>query len=213
MIEKLIEDETKYFNPMLERQKKTTKEMQSVWRNETVSQRLERISLETYDLCNGSVLQGLFKDLKLNRDTWWGRSDLGAQCLGLYEKEILDFISAQKPFHTFLDIGAADGYYAVGMLHSKMAKNAICFEISEAGQRRIRENWISNHSPGQIVIYGAANEQSISSIASTLPRNSLVLIDIEGFEFSLLTKKVGAVLDNLKMGYEKDNEEEPLKSL
>jgi hypothetical protein len=25
--------------------------------------------------------------------------------------------------------------------------------------------------------------------------------------------KIGAVLDNLKMGYEKDNEEEPLKSL
>ena len=197
MIKKLIEDETKYFNPILERQKKTTKEMRSVWQNETVAQRLERISLETYDLCNGSVLQGLFKDLKLNRDTWWGKSDLGAQCLGLYEKEILDFISAQQPFHTFLDIGAADGYYAVGMLHSKMAKNAICFEISEAGQRTIRENWISNHSPGQIVIYGAANEQSISSIASTLPRNSLVLIDIEGFEFSLLTKKVISLLSKV----------------
>ena len=30
---------------------------------------------------------------------------------------------------------------------------------------------------------------------------------------SNLNKKIGAVLDNLKMGYEKDNEEEPLKSL
>ena len=27
------------------------------------------------------------------------------------------------------------------------------------------------------------------------------------------SKLLGAVLDNLKMGYEKDNEEEPLKSL
>ena len=32
-------------------------EMQDAWRNETVSGRLERISLETYDLCNGTVLE------------------------------------------------------------------------------------------------------------------------------------------------------------
>ena len=105
MIEKLINEEMKYFQPMLQRQKNVTREMQDAWRNETVSQRLDRISLETYDLCNGTVLEGPFKGLKLNNDTWWGKSDLGSQCLGLYEKEILDFISRQEKIDTFLDIG------------------------------------------------------------------------------------------------------------
>ena len=197
MIDKFISEEMKYFQPILQRQENATEELRNSWRNETVAQRLERISLETYDLCNGTVLHGLFKGLKLNKNTWWGKSDLGAQCLGLYEKEILDFISAHEPFETFLDIGAADGYYAAGMLHSKMAKKAICFEISEDGQVAIKENWVINNSPGQLTIYGEANRQSITSIASTLPQNSLALVDIEGFEFSLFTPEVVALLNQI----------------
>ena len=47
--------------------------MREAWRKETVAQRLERVSLETYDLCEGKVLWGLFSGLQLNRDTWWGK--------------------------------------------------------------------------------------------------------------------------------------------
>ena len=156
MIDELIKDELNYFVPILQRQKEATQAMIDIWRRETVAQRLERVSLETYDLCKGTVSQGLLKGLQLNRDTWWGKSDLGAQCLGLYEKEILDLISSHGPFDTFLDIGAADGYYAVGLLHAKMAKRAICFEISPDGQRAIKENWLINKNPGEIEIHGEA---------------------------------------------------------
>jgi predicted O-methyltransferase YrrM len=140
------------------------------------------------------VSQGLFGGLKLNRDTWWGKSDLGSQCLGLYEKEILDFISQRGPFDVFLDIGAADGYYGIGMLHSKKASHSICFEISEDGQRAIKENWALNNRPGRLDVYGEATNQSLEKIASELTRKSLVLIDIEGSEFSLLAPRVISVL-------------------
>ena len=148
MIEEFIKKEIAYFKPILRRQKEATQEMREAWRKETVAQRLERVSLETYDLCEGKVLWGLFSGLQLNRDTWWGKSDLGAQCLGLYEKEVLDVIAAKGPYDAFLDLGAADGYYAVGLLHAKMTKKAICFEISQEGQRAIKENWLINKSPG-----------------------------------------------------------------
>ena len=194
MIEKLIKDELDYFAPMLKRQKEATEEMREAWRKETVAQRLERISLETYDLCKGTVSQGLFKGLHLNSDTWWGKSDLGAQCLGLYEKEILDLISSQGPFDTFLDIGAADGYYAVGLLHAKMTKKAICFESSAEGQRAISQNWLRNEKPGELEIHGEANEKSIATVANNLPEKTLVLIDIEGFEFQLLSQEILAAL-------------------
>ena len=205
MIEEFIEDEMEYFKPMLQRQKKASQATREAWRKETVAQRQERISLETYDLCEGKVTQGPFQGLQLNRNTWWGKSDLGAQCLGVYEKEILDLISAQEPFDTFLDIGAADGYYAVGLLHSKMAKKAICFEISEEGQRAIKENWMINKNPGELEIYGEANEQSIASIASVLPEKTLVLVDIEGCEFHLLSQKVISLLDKCTLVIEIHN--------
>jgi hypothetical protein len=194
MIEVLIKKEMEYFEPMLERQKLATQAMRETWRKESIAQRIERISLETYDLCEGRVSFGLFSGLRLNRDTWWGQSDLGAQCLGLYEKEILNLISAHGPFKTFLDIGAADGYYAVGLLHAKMAKKAICFEISEDGQRAIERNWRLNGKPGKLEVYGEADGHSISSIAEKLCENTLVLIDVEGFEFQLLSPELIAIL-------------------
>ena len=205
MIEEFIEDEMEYFRPMLQRQKKASQATREAWRKETVAQRLERISLETYDLCEGKVSQGPFQGLQLNRDTWWGKSDLGAQCLGVYEKEILDLISAQEPFDTFLDIGAADGYYAVGLLHAKMIQKAICFEISEEGQRAIKENWMINESPGELEVYGEANEQSIALVATKLSENTLVLVDVEGFEFQLLSHEVIAALGKCKMVIEIHN--------
>ena len=107
-------------------------------------------------------------------------------------------IASKGPFDTFLDIGAADGYYAVGMLHSKMAKQAICHEVSQDGQRAIKENWLSNQSPGRLIVYGEADEESITAIAPSLASDSLVLIDVEGFEFSLLTPQVVSLLSRFK---------------
>ncbi len=199
MIELFIQKELEYFEPMLARQMLVTDEIRRVWRSETVAQRMERISLETYDLCEGIVSQGLFAGLKLNRETWWGKSDLGSQCLGIYEKEVLDFISECGPFDVFLDIGAADGYYGIGVLHSKMAQKSICFEIAEDGQRAIKENWSLNRNPGELNVFGEANSQSIAAIASSLTPKSLVLVDIEGHEFSLLTPQVISLLKRCTM--------------
>ena len=192
MIERFIQDEFEYFKPMNQRAKATTEDLKASWRNETVSARSERISLETYDACNGVVKYGPFQGLRLNRKTWWGKSDLGAQCLGLYEKEILDEIGGQRKgkYQTFIDIGAADGYYAVGMLLAGIVDNVISFEISEVGREAINENWVNNGNPGAITLYGEANHASLKVIPKHIFDNALVLIDIEGYEFELLTKDV-----------------------
>lgn len=192
MIEKFIQDEIEYFEPMNERAKRATEDLKASWRNETVSARSERISLETYDACNGIVKYGPFQGLSLNRQTWWGKSDLGAQCLGLYEKEILNEIGRQEKgkYQTFIDIGAADGYYAVGMLLAGIVDEVISFEISDAGRVAISENWDNNGKPGAITVYGEANHASLAVIPSHVFDDALVLIDIEGYEFDLLTKEV-----------------------
>lgn len=190
MIQELIEREKLFFRPLLESASKITEEMKNTWRTETVAERLERVSLETFDLCGGKVVDGLFRGLVLSEKTFWGKSDIGAQCLGIYEKEILNVLERIGPFEVFLDIGAADGYYAVGMLHAQMTKKAICMEISNEGQRVIRQNWRSNNRPGFLTVLGEATPTSVCEIADTLPREALVLIDIEGSEFSLLTESV-----------------------
>ena len=194
MIDKLIESEMRYFAPILEDAEQTANEDYAGYRSETVAERRARISHETHALCGGKVTYGAFKGLRLNRHTWWGGADLGAQCLGIYEKHILDFISSAGPFSTFLDIGAADGFYAVGMLYSRYAAKTICFETSKKGRDAIKKNWIANNSVGELEIHGEADGLSIEKVANQLTFPAFVLLDIEGGEFELLSPRVISLL-------------------
>lgn len=177
---------------MLERSKLHNEQQRELWRRETIRQRQERISREVYDLCDGKVKYGPFTGLILDRERWWGKLDLGSQCLGLYELEFLEVIQNIKPnsYSAFIDIGAADGYYANGILLSRRIPHCVCFEISEKGQYAIYKNWIKNGKVGLLDIYGAATQNTIFSLPPALFRNSLVMIDIEGGEFDLLTDEV-----------------------
>lgn len=197
MSDDFIRKELEYFKPMSSRQKNATNEMRLAWQKETVRERTERISLETYEMCAGTVIYGPFKGLKLNKETWWGKSDLGSQCLGLYEKEVLNFIQRSKiTFDTFVDIGAGDGYYATGMLVAGFVKKSVCFEISKIGRKKILENWKGNNSIGSIDIFGEATKKKIIDLPIEKLGKTLILIDIEGNEFELLSRKVLSCLKN-----------------
>lgn len=191
-IEEFIESELEYFLPMQVRSEAASEELRIAWREETISQRSERVSIETYDLCNGEVKYGPFKGLKLSENSWWGKSDLGSQCLGLYEKEILTHIknSSSQSWDCFIDIGAADGYYAVGMLSSGTANRAICFELSREGRALIRDTWERNGRIGVLDVHGKADADALLSLDQEGLGKTLILIDIEGDEFELLTPEV-----------------------
>lgn len=76
MIEDFIKSEIEYFKPILDAQNSLSKEQLNTYRSETLTQRKNRISLETYELCKGTVSEGLFTGLKLQCDTYWGANDL-----------------------------------------------------------------------------------------------------------------------------------------
>lgn len=191
-IKDIIKSESDYFDPIIEREKKVSQQVREKWRQETVAQRSERVSLEVYDLLQGIVKHGPFEGMQLQKAAWWGRSDLGSMLLGLYEKEILDYIGSLKKnqFSTFIDIGAADGYYACGLLYTGKVKRAICFEKSAQGRSVIEENWINNGEVGELSIKGEADFESIVGLRSSELSDCLVIIDIEGHEFDLMNEGV-----------------------
>lgn len=191
-VDVLINLEADYFKPMHTRESSVSEGEKVRWHHETVGQRRERVSTEVFEMFDGRVAYGPFRGLKISANPWWGKSDLGSMVLGLYEKEILEIIEALKnkrgQIDSFIDIGAADGYYASGMLMSQMAKRAICFESSEEGRSVIRENWVANGSPGLLEIHGEARVDSMKAIEDVDMSNCFVLIDIEGGEFDLLSE-------------------------
>ena len=58
----LISSELDYFRPMIERDKQSSFEQRELWRGETIRQRQKRISLELFNMLNGTVKYGPFKD-------------------------------------------------------------------------------------------------------------------------------------------------------
>ena len=137
----------------------------------------------------GEIAFGLFKGVKINKySAWSGARDIGPKILGLYENQILKWVQ-QKKFDLFIDIGASDGYYALGMLHSKTALKAITFEISAEDRKIAKTSAILNNVDDKILIKGEAISPEIIQILNKFS-NGLIIIDIEGGEYSLITREL-----------------------
>jgi hypothetical protein len=197
-IEKFIAEEKLYFEPMLQRQNRYSNAELENFRDETVSERKSRVSKEIFEYCNGVVKHGPFTGLKLTSNTWWGGNDLGSMCFGLYEKELLEFLNSKylENRDIFIDIGAADGYYAIGLLMSKSVKSALCFELTPEGRDTINFNWNLNDKPGVIEIKGDVFTDFKNSVSYIDFKKTTVLIDIEGSEFSFLNNEILKILQN-----------------
>lgn len=190
---RFIDRELAYFEPMIARAARSTEEQRTAWRAETIWQRQERISLEVYEMAKGKVLYGPFEGMKLNQQRWWGGLDLGSQCLGLYEQQVLNelrLVQAEKRYDFFIDIGAADGYYTTGVLYSRIFANGFAFEISSEGRDAISRNWRDNGAPGRLTILGEATSDAILGLSKEVLNGSLFLIDVEGAEFDILSLDV-----------------------
>lgn len=133
------------------------------------------------------IRSGLFEGLILETDSW-SRGDLVSIISGNYEREVLEWIYQTGPFETIINVGAGTGYYPLGLIHVNLAKNAVLFEVNSDSIEIARENAERNGLQNFCTFYGKASESNL--LATELEKNSLVIIDIEGGEFELLTDRV-----------------------
>jgi len=123
--------------------------------------------------------------------------DRASMLLGIYEKEIMtEIVNASQKYSIFIDVGAADGYYGIGTLKNSLYKKSYCFEMSDKGRSIIEENAKLNNVQNQVIIHGKADFDFHKKIDANDIGNSLLLIDIEGSEFDLLTDEVLNVFSN-----------------
>ena len=97
---------------------------------------------------NYTIAYGPLKGMRLSEDVWWSPHDRITQTLGIYEEHILDklrFFSKQGA-STFIDIGAADGYFAVGMAYSKTYSKVLAFEEDGLACREVLSRGHKPHS-------------------------------------------------------------------
>lgn len=150
----------------------------------------DEVNLELRQKFSNTVAYGRFSGLVLPEKIWWGRHDVANKLLGQYESHVIDAIGAHAdPDGCFIDIGAADGFFAVGVLKAGWFRKTICFEMSETGRAVVENAAKLNSVEDRIVILGEATEKNLREvIAETGP--ALVLCDIEGAEFDLISDSV-----------------------
>ena len=155
-----------------------------------VKLRRKRVSKTIFKQFDGVVTDGNFKGLKLTFKTNTSSGVLGLKVLGLYEKEIIDYICSQKEFDTLINLGAGDGYYPLGLLKANQISKAICFEMSEKGRKSISENSILNGDSEKIVVLGKATDQTVKAAIRKEKKGRILFIcDIEGGEFDFFKEK------------------------
>ena len=155
-----------------------------------VKLRRRRIAQNLFDQFDGEVQRGPFAGLKLDRNNTASKGLLALKIFGLYESVVIDAIVQSGPYSDLINIGACDGYFTLGLLKSGLVKRSICFETFEKRQQAIRRYAAANELSEQVFVLGEATE----SIGDDISRfqfdaqNSLLICDIEGAEFELLSR-------------------------
>ena len=156
-----------------------------------------RLSRTIFARLGGVVRYGSFAGLRWLDNPRWGRSEQGVMLLGLYEQEVLtNLVDAPAHYRVFVDVGAADGYYAVGLLHNGKVERSVAFELAPEGQQAIKLLAAENGVADRITVLGAASDRFVEDLAEQgiVSNETMFLIDIEGAEFRILTEEVFASL-------------------
>lgn len=107
--------------------------------------------------------------------------------LGIYERELaglIDQACAGKPA-LIVDVGAAEGYYAIGLTIRNPQSSVIAFEMEPQGRAALIEMAALNNVSDRVCIHGKCEPLDLeTALAGTdMP---FVVCDVEGYENLLL---------------------------
>lgn len=143
-----------------------------------------------FDHFGGVIAYGPMKGFRLDPESSWNAADLGSKMFGLYEQEVLAMLQSRRGKTDILvNLGAADGYYGVGMVKGGLFAKSVCYEATEAGREVIAKTAKLNQVTDRLDIRGAADAgftEDLQASGIDLSR-CLILCDIEGGEFDIFS--------------------------
>lgn len=148
-------------------------------------------------LTGGIIQFGLLKGYALHSEATWHSNDIGSQLLGLYEQEVCALLwHLRERRDLLIDLGAADGFYGLGLVAAGGYARSLCFEIDPASRAALGHRRDGLGLADRVEILGDAKGDLpplIRNQALDLSR-AVVLCDIEGAEFDLFTDELLAQL-------------------
>jgi hypothetical protein len=147
----------------------------------------------------GIVANGPFAGMTLLPEIAWGDGDLPPKLLGCYEAELHPAIAkaaARNP-QVVINIGSAEGYYAVGIARLLPQARVYAFDNSPKAQDICKRAAIANQVGDRLVVSGKCEIDLLRPIIAK--ERPLLVVDCEGAEFELLDQMRLPELSNCDM--------------
>ena len=135
------------------------------------------------------VVSGPFKGLKFSQ-----RFPTKPMLIGVWEKEISFIWDSLQEFTCIIDIGAAEGFYAVGLARKYPDKMIFAFEMNLSNQRLLQKV-ISDNFVKNVEIRGKCEYDDLKDFGGKLD-NALMVMDCEGYEVELLNANSLTIFKN-----------------
>jgi hypothetical protein len=138
-----------------------------------------------------TVQSGPFKGMRYLDETVWG--SITPKWLGSYEAEIHPIVAriVEHSYDTIIDVGCAEGYYAVGLARAIAAANVYAFDIDFISRAQVRRLAILNNVIDRLQIRALCNHSDLDALSRG---DTLVVCDTEGFEARLLNPGIASSL-------------------
>lgn len=155
----------------------------------------EHVSLEhrahlqqrLFERTSGVVQAGAFVGLRLLPHASWDDGDLVPKLLGSYEAELQPLLERVIPaVDAIVDVGCADGYYAVGLARINASATVYAFDSSPKAQALCRENAALNQVESRVTVGGLLDAAHLNALIAR-HRRPLIFLDCEGCELNLLS--------------------------
>jgi precorrin-6B methylase 2 len=142
-----------------------------------------------------TVRQGPFQGMTYPTDRLADVDAPAAKLLGTYEREIYPPLvdALNRGLETFIDVGCADGYYAVGMTCAGPRVTTHAFDLSQSARDLCLEVARVNGLASRVHIRRRFSRASLDRIDAT---DALLLCDIEGAESRLFD---AALVERLRL--------------
>ncbi len=149
-----------------------------------------------FKISNDKVMSGPFKGMKLLKKSSWDKKiyefnpDLSSKIVGCYEQEVQSKIVELQKINKkkyFINFGAGEGYFALGVLYSGFFEQSIAFEITDESRNIMIENSKINKLDNRLSIKYSANSSFLKDILDSGKKldDIFILSDIEGAEFEI----------------------------
>ena len=148
----------------------------AIWRSKLIEREL--IGRHGLTIQNGPFAGMVFREQS-------AEGCLAAKLLGCYEAPLHGFLTevTGTVFEDIIDIGAAEGYYAVGLARRTAGTRVHAYDINPVAQAAVRELAALNGVVDRITVGGEFRGEDFALYAG---RRTLVVVDIEGAEDALL---------------------------